>query len=79
MITTTHSHKPGPIKGVTSPALPPQQAVSHAPAPADVLSGDFPEALAQLGLFDIDDLSPMALGAAVLPSHPPQGSGVARS
>jgi hypothetical protein len=32
--------------------------MSHAPAPADVLSGDLPEALAQLGLLDIDDLSP---------------------
>ena len=55
---------------VHAPALPPQQAVGHPPAPADVLSGNLPEALAQLCLLDIDNLAPMALGAAVLPRHP---------
>ena len=55
---------------IDGPALPPQQAVGHPPAPADVLSGNLPEALAQLGLLDIDNLAPVALGAAVLPRHP---------
>ena len=55
---------------IDGPALPPQEAVGHPPTPADVLSGNLPEALAQLGLLDIDNLDPMALGAAVLPRHP---------
>ena len=55
---------------IDGPALPPQEAVGHPPAPADVLSGNLPEALAQLGLLDIDNLAPMALGAAVLPRQP---------
>ncbi len=55
---------------IDCPAFPQEQAVGHPPAPADVLSGDLPEALAQLGLLDIDNLAPMALGAAVLPRHP---------
>lgn len=55
---------------IDGPALPPQQAVGHPPATADVLSGNLLEALAQLGLLDIDNLAPMALGAAVLPRHP---------
>jgi hypothetical protein len=55
---------------IDGPALPTQQAVGHPPAPTDVLSGNIPEALAQLGLLDIDNLAPMALGAAVLPRHP---------
>jgi hypothetical protein len=38
--------------------------------PADVLSGNIPEALAQLGLLEIDNLAPMALGAKVLHRHP---------
>ena len=50
-------------------ALRPQQAVGHAPAPADVLSRDLPEASAQLGLRDADDLAAMALGTAVLAHH----------
>ena len=48
------------------PALAPQQAVGHPPAPADVLSGDLLEATPELGLLDIDDPATMALGAAVL-------------
>ena len=52
---------------IDGPALPPQEAVGHPPTPADVLSGNLPEALAQLGLLDIDNLDPMALGAAASP------------
>ena len=57
---------------VHQPAFPAQQSVGHAPAPADVLGCDLPEASAQLGLLDIDDLAAMALGAAVL-AHNPAG------
>lgn len=60
---------------VHEPALWPQQAVSHSPAPADVLCCDLPEASAQLCLFDIDDLSGMALGVAVV-AHNPAGKAV---
>ncbi len=63
---------------VHAPALPPQQAVSHPPAPADVLSGDLLETLAQLGLLDIEYLAPMALSAAVLPRHPADKASEAR-
>jgi hypothetical protein len=45
-------------------ALPQQQAVRHAPSPADMLGCDFPEPLPQLGLLDIDNLAGMPLGAA---------------
>lgn len=54
---------------VHQPALAPQQAVGHPPAPADVLSGDLPEATPEFGLLDIDDPATMALGAAVLAHH----------
>jgi hypothetical protein len=54
---------------VHQPALTPQQAVVHAPAPANLLSHDLPEASAQLGLLDIDDLANMTLGAAALADH----------
>lgn len=54
---------------VHQPALSPQQAVGHPPAPPDVRSGDFPEATPELGLLDIDDPATTALGAAVLAHH----------
>jgi hypothetical protein len=54
---------------VHRPALPPQQAVGHSPAPADVLSRDLTQAMPELGLLDRDDLSAMALGAAVRAHH----------
>jgi len=41
---------------VHAPALAPQQAVHHAPAPADVLSCDLAETMTQLSLLDRDDL-----------------------
>lgn len=37
-------------------ALSPQQAIGHAPAPADVLTGDIAETLTQLSLLDQDVL-----------------------
>ena len=49
-------------------ALAPQQAVGHAPAPADVLSRDLPEVSPQLGLRDADDFAAMALGARCWPT-----------
>ena len=52
---------------IDGPALPPEQAVSHTPAPADVLSGNLPETMAELGLLDVNNLAGMTLGAAVLP------------
>jgi len=55
---------------VHQPALPPQQAVGHAPAPADVLGCDLAEPTPQLGLLDADNLAAMTLGAAVLAHHP---------
>jgi hypothetical protein len=57
---------------VHRPALAPQHAVRHAPAPADVLGCDLPEPSPQLGLLDIDDFAAMPLGAAVL-AHNPAG------
>ena len=55
---------------VHGPTLPPQQALGHATAPADVIRCDLPEAPPKLGLLQIHDLAAMALGAAVLPHHP---------
>jgi len=55
---------------VHRPALSPQQAVGHAPAPADLLSCDLAEPMPELGLLDADGLAPMALSAAVLTHHP---------
>jgi len=54
----------------TSQPLTPQQAVGHAPAPAEVLGCDFAEATPQLALRDVDDTAAMSLGAAVLAHHP---------
>ncbi len=54
---------------VHQPAFPPQQAVSHPPAPADVLGSDLAETMPQLSHLDRDDLGRMALGAAVLTHH----------
>ncbi len=45
---------------VASPALPPQQAIGHSAAPADVLHCDLPETMAQLSLLNRDDLGRMA-------------------
>ena len=50
---------------------PPPKAVGHPPAPADVFSGDLTEALAQLGLLDVDDLAPH--GARCCGFAPPPG------
>ena len=55
---------------VHAPALSPEQAVGHPPAPADVLSSDLAETMPQLSLLDRDDLGRMALSAAVLAYHP---------
>jgi hypothetical protein len=55
--------------GTTHLALPPQQAIGHSPAPADVIGGDFAVTMPQLSLLDRDDLGRMALGAAVLTHH----------
>ncbi len=54
---------------VHRPALSPEQAVGHAAAPADVLSGEFAELMPQLCLRQVDDLDAVALGAAVLAHH----------
>jgi hypothetical protein len=55
---------------VHQPALPAQQATSHAPAPADVLGNDLAETPPELGLLQVDDLATMALGTAVLAHDP---------
>ncbi len=55
---------------VQRPALSPQHAVRHAPAPADVLGGDLKESSPQLSLLDIDKLAGMPLGAEVLAHYP---------
>jgi len=47
----------------------PQQAVVHAPVPADVLSCDLAETMTQLSVLDRGDLDRMALGAALLIGH----------
>ncbi len=54
---------------VHAPALSPQQALSHPPAPADVLSCDLAKTMTQLSLLDLDDPCWMALGAAILTHH----------
>ena len=66
------SHPPEPSHSlvIDGPALPPQQPEGHPPAPADVTSRDFREAMAELRLLDQDDLTAIARGAAVLPRHP---------
>jgi len=63
---------PEPVRPfvVHQPAFPAEQAVSHPPSPADVLSSDLPESTPELGLLELDDLAAMALGAAVLAHHP---------
>ena len=55
---------------VHRPALTPQHAVRHPPAPADVLGRDLPEASPPLGLLNVDTLGGMSLSAAVLAHHP---------
>jgi hypothetical protein len=50
--------------------LPPEVAVGHPPAPADVFSCDLAETMAQRSLLDRDDLRRMALGTAVLAHDP---------
>jgi len=47
---------------VRCPGLAPQQAISHATATADVLSGDLAKATPEIGLLDVDNISTMALG-----------------
>jgi hypothetical protein len=59
---------------IDGPALPPQQALGHPPAPADVLRSDLAETMMQHSLLDRDELGRMALGAPVLayaPADPP--------
>jgi hypothetical protein len=55
---------------IHGPALSPQQAVGHAPPPADVLRCDLAEPMAELCLLQVNDPAGMALGAAVLPHNP---------
>jgi hypothetical protein len=55
---------------VHSPALSPQYAVCHPPAPADVLGCDLPETTPQLGFLNVDNFAGMSLRAAVLAPHP---------
>jgi len=57
---------------INGPAPTPQQPVGHAPTPADVLSRDLPEAMAEIGLLQVDNFAAMALGAEVL-AHNPAG------
>ena len=57
---------------IHAPALAPQHAVGHPPAPADVLGGDLPQPLPELDLLEPRDPAAMALGAAVL-AHNPAG------
>jgi len=59
---------PGPVHPfvVHQTALPPQQAGSDPPAPANMLSRDLSEPTPQLGLLNVKDPAAMALGAAVL-------------
>ncbi|NDC37182.1 MAG: hypothetical protein EBZ48_03920 [Proteobacteria bacterium] len=52
--------------------LPPQQAVGHPQAPADVLSGDLAETMPELGLLKVDDVDATEMGTAVL-SHESAG------
>ena len=54
---------------IDHPALPHEEPVGHPAAPADVLSRDVSETLPELGLFQIDDVDGVSLGAAVLPHH----------
>ena len=54
---------------IDRPALPSEQAIGHAPAPVDVLSGNLLETMPELCLLDVDNLAGMALDAAVLPNH----------
>ena len=57
---------------IHTPALSPQHAVGHPPAPADVLGGDLPQPLPEFGLLEPRGAAAMALGAAVL-AHNPTG------
>lgn len=56
---------------IDSPALPYEQAVGLAPAPADVFRCVLPKRLAEQSLLDVDNLAGMELGAAVLPHDAP--------
>ena len=61
---------------IFGPVFPPEQAVGHAQAPADVLSCDLAETIPQRVLLKIDDLDDMVLAAAVLAhqaADPPLG------
>jgi hypothetical protein len=49
---------------VHGPALSPEQAVGHAPAPSDVLRRDLAETVPELGLLQVDNLAAMTLGDA---------------
>jgi hypothetical protein len=55
---------------VHQPALSPEHAVRHPPAPADVLGCDLPETTPQLGFLNVDNFAGMSLRAAVLAHHP---------
>ena len=68
-----HSYRaPEPLHplAIESLALSPQKAVGHLQTPADLLSGDLREEMAEPGLLDIDNSALMVLGAAVLHRHP---------
>jgi hypothetical protein len=75
-LQTLLSPKPLHLIVVHFPALSPEQAVGHPPAPADVLSGDVAETMPELCLLQACDIATMGVGAAVLthhPSYPPLG------
>lgn len=55
---------------VHRPAFPPQQAIRHPPAPADVLGFNFPEPKPQLSLLNVNNLAGIPQDAAVLAHHP---------
>jgi hypothetical protein len=54
---------------IHAPALPPEQPVCHTAAPTDLLSRNLPQAMPELGLFDLDALEAVAVRAAVLVHH----------
>ncbi len=62
---------------VYQPTLAPQSAVCHPPAPADVLSSDFPEATPELDLLNVVGQS-CRVGAGCCGADPPLGRPFAR-
>lgn len=60
---------------VHQPALPVQQAISHATARAGGLRGNLPETTPTCSLLQIDNIAAMALGTAVR-AQVPAGKGL---